>query len=1038
MANSSLHFAHLHHHSTFSPLDGFGTPADIVARAKELGHRAVALTDHGTVAGHAALWKATKGTDFRPVYGIEAYITEDHTKPGKKNESLGADRVPHITLLAATQVGYANLLHLVGRSYASGDQVRPRIDRELLAEYQEGVVVLSGCPLGWPTALILNKGPEAAWEWLAWMKERVERLYVELVPSPGKEFSTGSLPHLLRIARDLDLPTTLTADAHWPRPDDYKAQTTLMAAGLGASVNNPNRFKLDPLYHTCTARELFDRARQVCLEAGEPEGVWDEELKRAIARAGSIADGCEVELPTAAPVRFWGFRHDRGEAADAGAQVRLRHAAAKGLTKRAQAGLVPEHLRPEYDARLARELDVLCEKGFAHYMLIVIDIIREMRSRGSLILTRGSAGGCLVLWACGASLTDPIRHGLSFERFLDHTRADPPDVDIDFEKQRRDEAFDYIADRYGRERVAHIATFGQLKARGAVQKAGQANDVPLEAVQAITGALRGDDDDLKAQLDVLTDPKALAALKRFPCLRIAEKLVGQTFQQGVHAAGLLVSSEPLEGRVGVMRDKQGRPVAAFDKKAAADLGYLKIDCLAVEGVDVVADAVRAIAPGDPAGFLEAIPLDDATTLDDALHWLAGVFQLDGAAAARAGTEIGLDTFDDIVVAGSICRPGPSQFIPIYARNKHNAATFAAYLAGLHPAVAAIVRPTFGVIVYQEQVMAVAREVVGLDWRDVHRLRKEVSQKVGATGDSEANRRWSEEWEVRFVEGCGRQGIGERDAKALWAQVQTHGGYSFNKSHCVTYALLGYWMLYLKRHHPTEFYAAYLAHEESPITRKKLLREFLRLGGRVVALDPALSQARTSAPEPKVLVGGLADLTGCGEKTAAKVLAKGPFFDWAAFLAALPKATREAVERAGLPNKQPAPQELAGLAPWFPVVDLDQSAKNVRNRKGWQKASDLPEGEPYDGDTYLCGYVTGRKIEQKKIQIVVEDETGAVPVAVAKRRLAEVGPSIKAMKNGDLVLVVGWWSGDTLYVKSGKVLRSLKTKVERRKEERSGT
>ena len=1016
-------FCHLHWHGDKSRLDGYGTEESMAARCAELGHFAAAVTDHGNVCSHVRHNKAFRKLGLKSIPGCEFYICDDMTERSAENLTLGANAFPHVTVLASTGEGYENLLRLSRLSFVEGAYRYPRIDWATLARYQKGLVVLSGCPLGYPTRLIENKGEEACHAFLLERSIQIERFFVEIIPSPDYDVSCRTVAPLIRIAQSLGLPLVVTGDAHFPRPEDHKYEDAMLAIGTGCRVNDPNRkMKLSPIYYACDVKTIYQRS-MACIPEDERADLVLA-VKQAIVNTSVIADSCEVELPKAKAVAFPKTPKRMN------ASQLLWVEVCEGLKTRQAQGILPYDRMPEYMDRCRREFDTLEEKGFCDYILIVADIIRFAKAEGALVLTRGSAGGCCLLWALGASVTDPILHDLSFERFFDASRSDPPDVDIDFPEAMRPKVFDYIRALYGAENVAQLGAFQTYQAKAAVKDIARVYGIPADVLHPVSAALSGADNDVAGQLDRLTDPKALAVLAKYPVLRIADKLVGQMRNTGMHACGVVVSNEALDGRIGVMKGSEGQLVTAWDKRDVKDLGYLKMDLLSVKGLDVMQRVLELL--GKTPDWLETLPLDDPKALEIGRKGLmAGIFQLDGSAALRVAREIVLDTFPDFAVASALCRPGPAEWVPQYAQNKQSTAALSRTLGAMPEIAAETLKVTYGILVYQEQVMRLANEMAGLPMERVQVLRKGVSDKLGTQPDKAKAEAWKAEWRTLFVDGCAAKGVSKQDAEDWWHRIEAHGGYSFNKSHCYTYAFLGYWMAYCKAHFSGEFYSAYLEQEEDIETRKKLIREFRTLEGEVRVLDPQLSSARTYAVRPDLIVGGFSNLYKCGEKTAEKIQGKGPFLGWEALLTACSPGLRNRIVDSGLVSGQIDHQRLLSLAPWYPVGDLDRIAKAARAKSRWPTIGSLPEGRPFEegGETCLMGYVTARDVSLKHVSILLEDETGTVAVRVSQKNLAKLGAAVRELQIADLVAVSGWWSGDTLYIKGNPVLL--------RKGERSG-
>jgi DNA-directed DNA polymerase III PolC len=1318
-------FVNLHNHTTYSRQDGWGTPEEVCARVKALGQPAVAVTDHGVLTGHVPLWQAAKKADLKPIFGSEFYIVDDLTLRVKGAESLGVDETPHVTVIALTQTGYRNLLKLSGISYQEGFYFRPRIDWPTLAKYSEGLAVLTGCVGGYPSRLLHEKGSDACAAFLLDWSRRIERFYVEVNPCPGYHVSENTLLPLVQIAVELGLPLVVTSDSHFPCAKDYRCQDILFASGTGRRVDDPTRTHRIPAWqYQCGAKTLYQRVGKACPAlAGEP---YDAAIREGLANGGKLAAQAEVELPRAEPLRFAGLSF--GETA----AERLKSEVLAGLQARRALGLIPREDWQRYLDRCDREYEVIKEKGFCDYLLIVADIIRAMKKRGAVVLTRGSAGGCCLMWAMGASVTDPIRHDLSFERFFDASRNDPPDIDVDFPRSFKAAALEYVQQTYGAANVAQLANFAYYGAKGALRAVAKALGIDEGEVGPLSAALSGDDDDLTQQLGAVTDPKARAVLDRYPELALADRFVGQVSAYSIHACGVIISPTPLNAVIGLMRGKDEQVVSSIDKRGAKALGHLKMDLLTVDGCDIAARCLELI--GEQPEWLETLPLDDAAALAVAKELrLAGIFQLDKPAASRASREIGLDRFEDLDVAIAICRPGPAMMIPFYAASKTNPARLTEVLGRFHPTAADITKPTLGLLLYQEQVMKLAERLAGLPLAEVQSLRKGVSDKLGTQPDQAKADAWKAEWREKFVGGCVEQGVIKDEAERWWGQIETHGGYcltgdtvvirggagrhdaspeitiadlyaaqqsrapatgsvrhaldgmkwtpiankiragrltllqmdtdgrvrpgklksvasngiqpvvriqtqsgksikttlnhrfltpngyrtvdqlrpgidhlvvmgerqtyqkrgnqndravgkkyvgrgtphgeenpawidgrtvnfeqakqevlqrakgfcegclkqeegrfefahlmllddyegdysryhsasnlmwlcnschkrldytkgervarwtrgrvteldpiisiepagdeevfdvsmntpehnfvanglishnSFNKSHSRTYALLAYWMCYLKAHHAGAFYAAYLSLEKGNYTRARLIREFQAMGGEVRLIDPVLSRAHTYSPAKGLIVGGYADLAGVGDGIAAKILAKGPFEGWDDFLDKMTPTFRARIIASGLPTGQPQWRAIVALAPWFPVGGMPSLVLRHRELHGVITCDQLP-AEPFDslfceGPVKLIGFVSHKEPNSKGVEFSITDETGLAMVKVAQKKLRKLGPLFAKIKLGDLICVTGWWSGDCLYVDGGPAIIAprpvIKAPVKKRKVKSNG-
>ncbi len=1042
---------HLHHHSTYSFLDAWGTPEQIVVRAEELGHESVAITDHGNVIAHVPLWLATKGKKVRPIYGCEAYITDNHKSEDKKVESLGVVGLPHITLLAKTATGYRNLLELQRISWMEGCfGGKPRIDRDLLSHHCQGLIVLSGCAFGYPTRFLWDDKekrsvPEGRWSlcacWLDEMKAALrdsEGFYVEVTPQPGFDRCEWTMGGLVMIARSLGIPVVATADGHFTTPDRHPIQDLMLRRSLAVKADEKSKLTLPAYQYLCTAEELKIRAQWVRHNADKSLPSFEDwEIDEWIERSAVIADGIAaapepIEFKELTPARFWKLGYDES------AGEMLWKAVGEGFARRRKDGQIPDDLKWDYHERLEREWKTLTAKGFADYILTVADIVNHVKSLNGLVMLRGSAGGCLLLWLLGASETDPIKHDLSFERFYDENRPDAPDVDADFEQGYREMAVEYVREKYGADRVAQIAALSALKAKAALADVAWVLDIPRSEFAPLSDALDSDDADVEKQFDLLKSDIAQKVLAAYPKLgEMTPQLAGQMRQASVHACGVLITQEPIAKMVGVMRSKDGHEVAQLDKRSVKKLGGLKMDLLAVQAYDVVGGAIRRIAGEDKEAQAELfkkfyrMDLDDEQVLALADHQkLAGVFQLEGPAATRIAKEVGVKCFEDLVAVSALCRPGPADWAPTYLEMRDNRAEFNVYLSNYCEKAQAIIRKTNGILLYQEQVMALSRELAAFEWKDVHELRKGVVDKLGL--DPNTGEAWRLEWGTRFLLGCSSQGVTSEEANHWWKAMQSHGGYSFNRSHCVTYGKVGYWTLYLKAKHPHEFYLTALKLEADPDKQKRLLHEYRGLGNAVRPLHRNSAADEFSIADTGgqlEMLGSLASLKGVGPVAAAVIRAKmralAPFNTDEAFLACLPKGLAGKIVYTNVLSDDRSTwkhQSLILLIPWWPPVDLEpqhlqriiddgqRDYPKIRlNFAAWDKLRAIN-----NSNFTLYGYVTKLDITGKHKRLTLEDG-GDMPVSVfLKKAIAASWISRwheQRVKVGDFIRVSGWMPND---------------------------
>lgn len=1008
-----MRYANLHGHSTYSFLDGYGQPTQIAERLKELGQTSAALTDHGNVFGHVAWQKAFKKSGLKPLFGCEFYIVSDISVRDRHDPVLDIDGFPHVTVFALTQEGYRNLLRLVSFAQTDGFYMKPRIDWPTLTKYQKGLVVLSGCVGGQPCRMINAERLEEAVDFIYQRKQQIEHYYIELVPEPGLDLSHNSMPILVQIARELDIPMIMTSDAHFPAPQHFKYQDLMLAIQLRKKVHE-ERLRLPEFQYYCTPEELLGRA----VECMGNNPIFDvSEMIAAIERSADLAEMAEAEVPMGKPVSFW---NKKGRFAN----DILREWVDRGLYDRVKSGKLPEAKINEYTERANREMELIIEKGFADYILAITDICLWVKKQGGLVMCRGSAGGCLLLWLLGCSETDSIEHELSFERFYDYTRPDPPDIDVDFEIGWRDRVIEYIYSKYGHDKCSQIAALTLMRAKNALMDVADAYGIPKSQYEALSQLLDSKDDDVESQIDALTDSAARGVLSAHPELHDAIYLVGQCRNLTVHAAGVLISADPLNDIVATGTFGKDSIVSSVDKHGAADLGFLKLDLLAVSAYDVIADAVRLA--GKDMNWLYSLTYDDPIVYAEARKGeVAGVFQLDGA-AMRVAHEIGLDDFTELYACSALCRPGAMQFVNLYCQNKFNSDKFDEYLNAIHPTAADIVKKTYGVLLYQEQVMRICREMAGMDWPTVHKLRKRIA---AASFNGHA---LGAEYGDPFIEGCVSNGVDRHEAEHWWEAIKAHGIYSFNKSHCVTYAIVGYWMLYLKTYYPQQYYQAFLAHEgasqqSNELLMKRLIKEYRQQGGIVKMLDPTCSKATFSSPMPGMIVGGWVNIKGIGAAKAATLAEQvlcGEFKDWYDVEPYLPRSVWNAIVDSGLVEGHVLRPGVTGeLASWVPVMKTEPQDAAVRDEYCLVRPGELPN-EMISNDIFVGGYVTAKHKKARtgsfkgdQIIYVIEDETGQILARVPKKDLGTVGIECKESMNlGNYVAIRGWWAGDTLFIR----------------------
>jgi DNA polymerase-3 subunit alpha len=779
-------FIHLHVHSEYSLLDGYATTKAIVGRAAELGMDSIALTDHGVMYGALDFLDAAKKAGVKPIIGMEAYIA-----PGSVKEPMvkGGKNYYHQLLLAKNEIGYRNLVKLTTRAHLDGMGrgvfARPRIDREMLMQHSEGIIATSTCIAGEVIQHLIAQQPDRARETAAWYRDLFgpENYYMELQLHNNTPELENINDDLVRIGKELGIPLVATNDTHFVRAEDLEAQQRVMAMGFNLSYKEfcSKNYTMDETYHISSADDMWQRFKRY-----GPEPI--ENTRRIADMCGFKLEFGRVQLPA--------FELPEGH--DAASYLRL--ICEEGLVKRV--GVMPPE---EYVKRLNYELDVINATGFPDYMLIVWDYVKFARAKGIPALPRGSAGASLVLYCLFITDVDPIKNKLLFERFLSLERLEMPDIDTDFADSRRGEILDYIATKYGRENVAQIITYGTLGAKAALRDMGRVLEVPLSEVDRVAKLIPA----LPVGTTIAQALERVPELKKIydsePQMRElidwARKVEGRMKSVGTHACGVVVSRNPLEEIVPLQRTTkdENAVMAAFEGPTLAKMGLLKMDILGLTNLSVVAEALSYIeqTTGQKM-WLSDIPLDDKNTFDSLGRGeTTNVFQFESAGMTRYIKELKPTRVEDLYAMVALYRPGPLEQIPVYIQNKNHPHA----IRYLHPILKPILEDTYGVIVYQEQIMQLLQTIAGYTLGEAYIVIKAISKK---------NKELMAENSVRFKEGCAKQGISREIADQLWELILPFAGYSFNRPHSTLYGLLSYQTAWLKVNYPTEYMAAVLS------------------------------------------------------------------------------------------------------------------------------------------------------------------------------------------------------------------------------------
>ncbi|KMY66390.1 DNA polymerase III subunit alpha [Desulfocarbo indianensis] len=781
-------FVHLHTHTAYSLLDGAIRLPDLMKRAQELGMHAAAITDHGNMFGVVNFYLKAKAAGIKPVIGCEVYVApndrrQHETKPGQPIAN-------HLVLLAKDLTGYQNLVRLVSAGYLEGFYYKPRIDQELLKEHCQGLIAMSACLHGKVASLLLVEQPDRALEAAKELAQIMgpENFFIELQDA-GLPEQHKINPGLIDIAKRLGLGLVATNDCHFLLREHHDAHESLLCIQTGKTLADADRMRLQP--------ELY-------FKSGDEMAALFSEVPEAIANTVEIAGRCDLELPLGR-LRFPVYPLDNGETAE----DRLRVMARKGLDKRYQEfqrhGY--EFDRQEYEDRLAYELDILIQKGFAGYFLVVSDFINWAKDAGIPVGPgRGSAAGSLVAYSMRITDLDPLRYKLIFERFLNVERESMPDIDVDFCMDRRGEVLDYVSDKYGKLNVAQIITFGSMQARAVIRDVGRVMGIPYNEVDQVAKLI-------PAELGITLE-KALAKEPRLVermegdeqikrLVEIGRALEGLPRHASTHAAGVVIGDVPLSEVVPLYKGSKDETVTQYDMKCVEKAGLIKFDFLGLRTLTVIDLAVRMIRQGrDPRFDIAALDLEDKPTYQLLSRGdTTGVFQLESSGMKELLAKMRPECFEDVIALVALYRPGPleSGMVDDFVACKHGQKKVVYPL----PQLEKVLKETYGVIVYQEQVQEIARVLAGYSLGEGDILRRAMGKKVAEV---------MEQQRERFMNGAKEKSVDKKKAADIFDLMAKFAGYGFNKSHSAAYGLIAFQTAYLKTHYPLEFMAALLTSE----------------------------------------------------------------------------------------------------------------------------------------------------------------------------------------------------------------------------------
>ncbi|WP_334136675.1 DNA polymerase III subunit alpha, partial [Muricomes intestini] len=849
-----MNFAHLHVHTEYSLLDGSNKIREYVARVKELGMNSAAITDHGVMYGVIDFYREAKKQGIKPILGCEVYVA-----PGSRFDreiTGGDDRYYHLVLLAENNTGYANLMKIVSKGFVEGYYYKPRVDKALLQEYHEGIIALSACLAG-EVQRYVTKG----------LYEEAKKTALEYQDIFGKgnyflELQDHGIPEqalvnqsLLKMSEELGIELVVTNDVHYTYAKDEKAQDILLCIQTGKKLQDENRMRYEGGQYYVKSPEEMAQLFPYALQALE--------------NTQKIADRCDVEI------EFGVTKLPKYDVPDGFTSWEY-------LSKLCFEGLEKRYGDPsqELKERLDYELSVIKNMGYVDYFLIVWDFIKYAKDHGIAVGPgRGSAAGSIVSYCLEITNIDPIRYQLLFERFLNPERVSMPDIDVDFCYERRQEVIDYVVRKYGKDRVVQIVTFGTMAARGVIRDVGRVMDLPYAFVDTIAKMI-------PTELNITID-KAMQMNSELRktyetdeqvkyLIDMSKRLEGLPRHSSMHAAGVVISQKSVDEYVPLSRAQDGSITTQFTMTTLEELGLLKMDFLGLRTLTVIQNAVQMAKKRSPAFDIEAIDYDDKKVLDYiGTGKTDGIFQVESAGMKSFMKELKPQSLEDIIAGISLYRPGPMDFIPQYIRGKREAGTIAYDCPQLEP----ILAPTYGCIVYQEQVMQIVRDLAGYTLGRSDLLRRAMSKKKGDVmqkerqifvyGDKETN-----------VPGCVANGIDEKTANKIYDEMIDFAKYAFNKSHAAAYAVVSYQTAYLKYYYPVEFMAALMTSViENPPKVAEYIYSCRQMSIQLLPPDINAGVANFSVDDGKIRYG-LAAIKGVGKPVIEAIVADrkdfGPF------------------------------------------------------------------------------------------------------------------------------------------------------------------
>lgn len=786
---SKQDFVHLHVHTEYSMLDGLSKLPDLIKKVKDLGQTAVAITDHGNMHGNIAFYNECKKEGIKAIVGVEVYVAKNSRFD--KQIRMGADQ-SHLTLLAQNYAGYKNLMKLVTVANFEGFSYKPRVDDEALEKYSEGVILLSGCMSSRANRLLADGKDDQAIEILEKYKKIFkDRFYIEIQSHSHVPEEKIIREKLIKIARQLNLPLVATNDVHYLEKEDAEAQDALICVQTRKLISDEKRMKMidKPDFYLKSTEEMIE------LFADVPE---------AIENTVKIAESCDLEIPTGKLI-FPSYELPKGETYDS----YLRKLSFEGAKKKYG------EITPEIKKRLDYEIEIINGKGYPAYFLITQDFVNWAKDQGIAVGPgRGSAAGSIVSYSLNITTLDPLQHGLPFERFLNPERPTPPDIDMDFADIKRDEVINYVAKKYGEDHVASVITFGRMESRVAIRDIGRVLGMSYEDPDRVAKLIPnepGKKVSIKSAIETIPELASLYKQDKFKRLMdLASKVEGTIRHSGVHACAIIIADKGLDNYTPIQKDsRSGKTLTQLDMYSMDcniddnAVGLLKFDFLGLRNLSIIQESLKLIKRYKNQDIeIDKIPIDDQKTFDLLVSGeTTGVFQLESAGMRRVAKTLKPSAFSDITAMVALYRPGPMDLIPRFIEGKHNPDS----IEYPHDSLKPFLKETYGIMVYQEQILEIVHFMAGYTMGEADMLRRAIGKKKKKILDKNKS---------RFIEESVKNGYEKATVEKIWGFIEAFANYGFNKAHAACYAMIAYQTAWLKANFPVEYMTALMSVESN--------------------------------------------------------------------------------------------------------------------------------------------------------------------------------------------------------------------------------